>query len=189
MWFIRMKTYPLSSKLTGLNGSLLCLDIFVSFAITFVILLIIGEPGDYSNMEMGIAVVTGLVFFIIVHILINKITDKKYEVVLQEYNELCSKLTNENPRDVKDKMLTTPANIAFTRLAVREGRLVKLKYFINGTGDEFKNGETINITTDKALNTIAINKKSTDLQYFTVKDGEQITIEYAMKILKNVKRS
>ena len=100
------------------------------------------------------------------------------------------KLTNENPEDVKDKQLTRPANITFTRLAVRAGWMSKQKYIINGTTYTLGNGETINITSNKALNTIEIKSlTANDFQYFTVKDGEQITIEYALCVFNNVTRN
>ena len=66
----------------------------------------------------------------------------------------------------------------------------KQKYIINGTEYVLSNGETINLTSNKALNTIEIKSLAkNDFQYFTVKDGEQITIEYSLCIFKNVKRN
>ena len=187
---IKLRNYPLSTKLSTVNGALLCLDIFLSFGLAVGILMMFGGPGsDFSGMALMVSFGIPLVIFFIAHRIINRYTDKKYEVVLAQYKEMQDKLTNENPEDVKDKQLTRPANITFTRLAVRAGWMSKQKYIINGTTYTLGNGETINITSNKALNTIEIKSlTANDFQYFTVKDGEQITIEYALCVFKNVTR-
>ena len=187
---LKIRNYPLSTKLTGLNTMLLCLNIFSTLGVFVVITMMLGGPGsDFSGIKTVFLFLPPFVFFIVVHRLINKYTDNKYNVILSNYEEICSKLINEDIEHVKDKQLTYPASITFSRLVHFESRLAKIKYIINGNEYKLSNGETINFTTNKALNTIEVKSLTfNDLKYFTVSDGEKMTIEYCVHRFKNVER-
>ena len=188
---LKIRSYPLSNKLTILNGMLLCLNIFLTLGVFIICIMILGGPGaNFSGMDVVLFLVPPIIFFIVVHIFINKHTDKKYIVIVANYEELCAKLINQNPDEAKDIQLTRPATVTFTRLSNREAHLAKLKYIINGTEYKLKNGETITFTTNSALNTIQIKSiPVNDANYFTVADGEQLTIQYCTYYLKNVQRN
>ena len=186
---IKIRTYPLSPKLAALNGAFLCLNIFLSFGVFILLAVILDGVGTNSGKMKLFLMVPPFIFFIIMYKLINRQTDKKYDVILQNHKETCEKLINQNLEIIKDKKLIYPVNITFTRLNKFSGRFVKVKYIVNGKEYKLGNGETINFTTNSALNTIQIKSFAfKDLKYFTVDEGERMTIEYSLNTLQNVER-
>ncbi len=188
---IRLRNYPLSVKLTLQNNGLVIGNIFVSFAVCIAFIMLFGGPGlDMNAMSAAIIFGVPIVVFIVLHILINKHTDQKYNIIMEDYKKLCSKLIHQDTELVKDKELMYPAEITFRRLATKESKFGKQKYIINGTEYVLKNGETIQFTTNRALNSIQAKSLGGDnTLYFTVDEQEKMTIEYALLYLKNVERN
>ena len=189
--YIKIRNYPLSSKIMALNTVLLILDVFVSFFIWFAAFELFFVSGGYNTkIQLIIPSVIAIIFFVSIHELINRYTDKKYKTVLMQYQKVLDKLIDEDPKGAEGKKLKYSANIVFTRVRALEGWAVKKKYNINGEEYKLRNGETIHIKTNDALNTIKTKDVATDdIKYFTAADNERIEIEYSLGILKDVKRS
>ena len=191
MLFIKIRNYPQSNKLTLLNGMLLCLNIFLGFVICFLSLMFLGGPGtDLTGIETVCSLILPFIFFFLANALSNRFTDKKYFIVLKAYDDICSKLINQDPTEAKGIQLTRPATITFNRQGAFHGQLVKINYNINDTEYKLSNGESTTFTTNSALNSIHIKSLSVNsLQHFTVTDGEQLTIDFCAYYLKDVHRN
>ncbi len=189
---IKLRNYPLSNNLTVQNNVLVIADLFGAGIVAFSTIMLLGGIGmadTATPVETIMVWAIPIAFFYVVKIFIDKYTDKKYDVVLEEYNQRLAKLTSENPEEVKDKMLTYPAKITFIRVKCNEGKLQKQKFYINDKEYILKNGESVDFTTDKALNTIEVKQLGAkDIKYFTVSDNELIEIKYAKYRFDDIER-
>ncbi len=154
-----------------------------------VLVLTGGVGAGESSIQAIIAAVVGIGLFLTSNVMINKLTDKEYAVIMEEYKKKCDKLINQDPEQVENTVLSVPAEITLTRVKANEGKLGKLKYIVNGTEYALKNGETITFTTNKALNTIeAKSLTNPTTYYFTVADNDKLAIEYRLTFIHDVVR-
>lgn len=176
---LKIRNYHLSPKLQTKYGVLLVGSLIPSFIITFAILMCLlhlGNPIEGTTAQITILVA---VPFLVIKFFLEKFTDREYEVIIEEYNQKLANLTPENPCEIREENLTYPAKVKFTRVKANAGKLVKETYYINDQKYVLKNGESIDIITNKAVNNIEIrNKFAPDMKQFTVSENENIEIQY-----------
>ncbi len=189
---IKTKIYPLAPSLTELNRILT--QIIVATTAIIIVACVIAvfyflglddgiRIGNFKVTIGGFAIPPS--YYLIGAKLVNTCTDKKYAIILAEYQKLtCADL------NMIDETLRFPAQITLTRAKGVEGKLIKMKYTINGITYSLKNGETITFNTHQTINTIRIKflGEKDIVHRFTVLDNDRLYIEYANTILKKVER-
>ncbi len=177
---VKLRSYPMSPKLTIKNRILFFVHICITFWFAVVVIACMGGPWNTAiSMQQIISLAATYVFFDTFHKLIDKYTDKQYEVVLHEHKLQHAKLTRANHYDAKDKMFTFPAKVTFRIVKSRIGIYKKQTFFINYAEYVIQNGESVEIYTHKAVNTIEIkNKFYRDFKSFTVSENENVEIIY-----------